>query len=59
MSFRSIGEIVASVIDALSGAGDVASNPAMARAGYDLPRNLSAVCVSRAAFAHGKDKSNV
>lgn len=45
-------------IDALSGAGDGASNPAMARVGDDLPRNLSAVCVSRAAFAHGKDKSN-
>lgn len=45
-------------IDAPACAGDDASNPAMARVGDDLPRNLSAVCVSRAAFAHGKDKSN-
>lgn len=45
-------------IDAVAGAGDDASNPAMAHVGDDLPRNLSAVCASRAAFAHGKDKSN-
>lgn len=45
-------------IDVPAGAGDDASNPAMARVGDDLPRNLSAACASRAAFAHGKDKSN-
>jgi len=45
-------------LDAPAGAGDDASNPAMARVGDDLPRNLSAACASRAAFAHGKDKSN-
>lgn len=45
-------------IDAPAGAGDDASNPAMARVGDDLPRNLSAACASRAAFAHGKDNSN-
>lgn len=56
MSFRSTVEIVASVIDAPSGAGDVASNPATAFLLFDAAQ--SAACVSRAAFAHGKDKSN-
>lgn len=45
-------------LDAPASSGDDASNPAMALVGDDLPRNLSAACASRAAFAHGKDKSN-
>jgi hypothetical protein len=45
-------------IDAPALAGDDAFTPAMAPVGDVMPRNLSAVCASRAAFAHGKDKSN-
>jgi hypothetical protein len=42
-------------IDAPVAAGDDASTPAMAPVGDVMPRNLSAACDLRAAFAHHKD----
>ena len=41
-------------IDAPASSGDDASNPAMAPVGDVMPRNLSAACDLRAAFAHHK-----